>query len=188
MVNGQKVKLSDAERRERRREYHRKYREANREKIRAYQHKWYEDNRDELLDRQREYYGSNNERQRERRRKYREFNLDKERERHRKYREANAERIREYSRNHYESNYEKYRERKLFRKYGLTSQEVRDLDKLQAGLCAICGKRETLLVDHDHVTGRVRGLLCNPCNKMLGFAKDMPSTLRSGADYIDSHK
>lgn len=67
------------------------------------------------------------------------------------------------------------RDRKLRRRYGLG---LRDRDALlagQGGGCAICGKqdgegrRHRLHVDHDHATGRVRGLLCYHCNAGLGF-------------------
>ena len=43
------------------------------------------------------------------------------------------------------------------------------------------------LVDHDHETGKVRGLLCNGCNIAIGYAKDSPETLRRMAAYIEGH-
>lgn len=73
----------------------------------------------------------------------------------------------------------------LKRKY-LDFDEVLRLkmEKAQGGRCAICRKRRTLVVDHDHVTRRVRGLLCLNCNVMLGHAKDDPKILTAGAAYL----
>ena len=59
----------------------------------------------------------------------------------------------------------------------------------QNGECAICHTAEPGLkgwaVDHDHVTGRVRGILCNHCNFGIGHMKDDASILRSAADYLE---
>lgn len=58
--------------------------------------------------------------------------------------------------------------------------------------CAICGekepKRKTFDIDHDHETGKVIGLLCTRCNMMLGYSKDNPENLISGAKYLLSRK
>ncbi len=63
-------------------------------------------------------------------------------------------------------------------KYGITEEEFQKLLTLQGGVCACCGRPEisiqynklrSLSVDHDHRTGRVRGLLCSKCNTALGL-------------------
>ncbi len=56
--------------------------------------------------------------------------------------------------------------------------------------CAICrqkqnGSREWLCVDHDHTTGVIRGLLCDPCNKALGLFADDPIRLQAAKEYLD---
>lgn len=66
--------------------------------------------------------------------------------------------------------------------YGITVDEYEMMLRAQGGVCAICGREEShrsrtgvvrrLTVDHDHSTGRVRGLLCHSCNVMLGFLRD----------------
>lgn len=68
--------------------------------------------------------------------------------------------------------------------YGLTVGEADALVNRYSGRCYICSEpgRD---VDHDHVTGKVRGFLCNPCNRMLGSAYDDPGILRSGATYLE---
>lgn len=80
------------------------------------------------------------------------------------------------------------RSRNLQTKYNLTDSEYNALLQDQGGSCLIC--RDTagsrmLAVDHEHDTGRVRGLLCSPCNTALGLFKDSPELLRLAADYLE---
>jgi hypothetical protein len=58
--------------------------------------------------------------------------------------------------------------------------------KAQGYKCKLCGKEDhRLVIDHDHLTGRIRGMLCNRCNLMLGFAKDNdPEIFRKAIDYL----
>jgi hypothetical protein len=64
----------------------------------------------------------------------------------------------------------------LKKKYGLTPNQFEQMFIDQAGRCGICNenmvKGQLTHVDHDHVTGRVRGLLCNLCNTKLGWYED----------------
>ena len=50
--------------------------------------------------------------------------------------------------------------------------------------CVICGAAETLVVDHDHKTGKIRGMLCNHCNRGLGHFRDDPMLLEFAAQYL----
>lgn len=62
-------------------------------------------------------------------------------------------------------------ERALVRKYGMKEGEYAEMLARQGGVCALCGKRPgrtRLAVDHDHATGRIRGLLHPRCNRALG--------------------
>ena len=57
----------------------------------------------------------------------------------------------------------------------------------QKGLCAICKKSEPLVADHKHaVPPSKRALLCNGCNRGLGFFLDNPDTCRAAADYLEA--
>jgi len=76
----------------------------------------------------------------------------------------------------------KYRFRK---EYGLTIAQRDALVRAQCGACAVCGTTAAnLVVDHDHDTGAVRGMLCSHCNTGLGFFRDSPAALRAAIDYL----
>ncbi len=73
--------------------------------------------------------------------------------------------------------------------YGITLEDYERLLAAQGGVCAICGapspgpKETNFHVDHDHVTGRLRGLLCECCNIGIGYF-DSPDHLGKAADYL----
>lgn len=72
---------------------------------------------------------------------------------------------------------------------GATLATYFDLVREQSGRCGICDRERTnrdLCVDHDHVSGVVRGLLCDLCNTAIGKMQDDPSLLRKAALYIES--
>jgi hypothetical protein len=69
------------------------------------------------------------------------------------------------------------------KKYGINADQYRAMLEHQEGRCAICKSKDTgsvrgWHVDHCHRTGKVRGLLCHPCNLLLGHAKDSIDTLQ----------
>lgn len=65
-----------------------------------------------------------------------------------------------------------------------TIDEVQAVAEMQGWRCAICNEKLKLHVDHDHVTGRFRGLLCNQCNLGLGQFKDDPVRLQAAINYL----
>lgn len=77
--------------------------------------------------------------------------------------------------------------RKYEREYGITHDKFLAMLDAQGGVCAICkngnGKR-AMNVDHDHATGAVRGLLCDRCNPMLGYARDDIAVLQTAIEYL----
>jgi hypothetical protein len=80
---------------------------------------------------------------------------------------------------------------KLQRKYGLTVADYEALLVAQSGRCAICRKKPEkvrLAVDHDHVTGKVRGLLCTCCNTALGKFNDDVNLFQTAIDYLERAK
>ena len=141
-------------------EYHRAWRAANPEKVRAA--------------RQRHRAGQDVEKRREQVARY---NADRV-EYKRQWSEDNAERIQARA-----------RARRIEAKYGLTSEAWNDLFESQDRRCALCKTHKPggagWATDHDHQTGQVRGILCNPCNLAIGLMADDPERLRAAADYLE---
>jgi len=90
------------------------------------------------------------------------------------------------------------KDRKLKYMYGISYTEYSAMLKAQNGVCDICkgketitnnksGKLQKLCVDHDHVTGKVRALLCTACNKGLGLLLDDPVRVLAAYEYIVKH-
>lgn len=83
-------------------------------------------------------------------------------------------------------------------KYGITWEQFEEMKITQRGKCAICGqvqrkvngvslKVTDLCVDHCHTTNRVRGLLCDHCNRAIGLLQDDPAIIRRAAEYLERH-
>ena len=96
-----------------------------------------------------------------------------------KYRLANQDEIREY---HYQN------------RYGISLEQYEEKLKEQDYSCAICGSKHTsndrmkrLVVDHNHNTGEVRGLLCHACNVAIGAAKEQEDILMACISYLRSY-
>lgn len=88
------------------------------------------------------------------------------------------------------------KDKRLRKKYRISLREYKEMLLSQDGCCAICGSEEviairrktfSLAVDHDHKTGKVRGILCHGCNRALGHMKDDPEILRAAADYLEKN-
>lgn len=76
------------------------------------------------------------------------------------------------------------RERCYQRRYGISRQVYLDMIDEQDGRCAICGKEANLVLDHCHETGRIRGLLCRPCNKALHWI-ERPEWMKAALSYLN---
>jgi dCMP deaminase len=79
---------------------------------------------------------------------------------------------------------------RLKKYYNFSSEGYNELLTLQDGVCAICKEAthgdnsEYLCIDHDHKTGKVRGLLCDKCNRSIGSLRDNPKLLNNAALYL----
>lgn len=69
-------------------------------------------------------------------------------------------------------------------RYKISESDLLTLISNQKDLCAICKKKTKLVVDHDHKTDRVRGLLCTRCNLVLGQCGDDPQLLTELVKYL----
>ena len=100
---------------------------------------------------------------------------------------------RKYAKSYAEKNKGLMRERQLKHKYGLTTAEYEAKLESQGGVCQICKRppsensSKKFPVDHDHKTGKIRDILCQSCNHMLGNAKDNPNILQNAIFYLAQH-
>ena len=99
-----------------------------------------------------------------------------------------------YAREEYKKDPLKQKDSSYRRQYNITLNDYDEMRKAQNYCCAICGihedlaTRSALHVDHDHKTGKVRGLLCLFCNTVLGKVHDSAETLQKMIEYLDEHK
>lgn len=113
---------------------------------------------------------------------------------HKKFSSKNPEIIKKRNKKQYKSNIEKRNDYRLKYTYGITLKEYDSLYIKQGGVCDICKQPEStrtesgllkkLSVDHDHDTGKNRGLLCGNCNIGLGKFKDSVLFLESAKQYL----
>jgi len=129
--------------------------------------------------------------QKEWRELHKEYCKAKQKEYYKKYYQERRDKIlaekKEYGRLHPEEG----RRGKYFRRYGIYLEEYNQMVIKQGGCCAICGVNELelkrhLFVDHDHKTGKIRGLLCQTCNNVLGYSYDCIDILQKAILYLKS--
>lgn len=142
-------------------------------KKRLREQKWRDENREHVRARARRRHAANPEKGRARARAYYRANKDMVKKYTRKYALANPDKVRAYNLKHL---------------FGLSVVAFQDLVRQQGGTCAGClaqlPPHMRACVDHDHQTGRVRGLLCQGCNIALGRVHDVPETLERLAAYL----
>lgn len=82
------------------------------------------------------------------------------------------------------------RSQHLKRKYNITLEEYDVMFEQQGKVCALCNQvnqSKYWHLDHDHLTGKVRGILCHHCNLILGNARDNIETLKLAIGYLERH-
>lgn len=159
------------------------YKQNNKHKIDAYQKEYRQKNKEYFRQKSKEYYQLNKEKLKEDKARYRENNKEKIKAQQIEYRKNNPEKIRNHD---------------LKSNHSITLEEYNKMLDEQKGVCAICFKKETdkesskkiksLAVDHDHKTGKIRGLLCSRCNKAIGLFRDNLETLQSAFKYLKRNK
>ena len=148
-------------------EYMKKWRERNKEKIVLYNKEWKKLNKEHVYNYDKQYKEKN------RKKINNNGNISAK---NRRLRNPNKTR-------------EKYKRAWLKNRYGITLETYNEILKTQNYLCGICNLHESnfkrsLAVDHCHITGKVRGLLCGNCNKGLGLLKDSPKIIKSCIKYL----
>lgn len=145
-------------------EHRRKYREENPDKGKKY----YEEHKEKIADQAKKRRAAHPEIFSEKRHKYREKNLDKIRSQIRK---------------------------NQIEKYGMKKEDYDRMNLQQKGKCALCGKNNTkkgkiiaLGIDHNHKTGKIRKLLCNRCNILLGMIHEDVNLLPIIQKYLSKNK
>lgn len=128
----------------------------------------------------------------ERLRRRREELWPRELARLKRWQKANPDKVRVYARRH-----------NLKKNYGITLEDYDAMLAEQGGVCALCrkdrkGEGDTgrhaeyggrhMAIDHNHVTGKIRGILCHRCNRMLGHVKEDVEVFRRAIEYLEKHK
>ena len=128
-----------------------KYRLENKGKIRSISRKSYHKNKRKYKNRIKAYHH-----------KYYIENKDRLRKQNHEYYLEHKDEAREYSKKYHLKN-----------KYDLSIEEWTKLCNRQKGVCAICHRKTKLVIDHNHKTGKIRGILCIHCNMLLGIVEKL---------------
>lgn len=175
-------------------EYNKKYYEEHKEEERARCLKWYHENKEKLDKKALKtyhdaYYQANKENWPKRTKEQQDQYNAARREKYASdetYRELQKQLVKEYWRSN-----PRVRKNQRLRQYNITVDEYEDLLDAHGHKCAICGYSDKSkpkffpLVDHDHESGKVRGILCSNCNMAIGKMKDNPELLRKAAKYLE---
>jgi ATP-dependent Lon protease len=138
---------------------------------------YYLKNREKIIKRRKELYPKYKEQRNKRRREYYPNIKEKQNKRDIEYYNNNKEKKKLYRIKH-----------SLKYKYNLTVNDFNELLQLQFNKCGICEKDlmdEKKCIDHDHITGKIRGILCDYCNKGLGMLWDTHSSLLKAVKYLE---
>lgn len=145
-------------------EYHKKDYKKNKQKIDYANKQYYQNHKDEITDYKKEWYDLN-----------KDITLARQSSKYKKLTK------------------EQRMNRGLKSNYGITINDYNKMFDEQNGCCAICGKHQSefskaLHVDHDHITGKIRGLLCQKCNHGIGLFNDSVELLRIAASYLEKEQ
>lgn len=142
-------------------EYHKNEYKNNKNKIDARNKEYYEDNKNKIITYKNTWYNNHKDKT-----------------------------LKEQKKKYNSLTYEQRRERGLRLNYNITIDDYNMMFESQKGCCAICGRHQSeekkaLHVDHDHETGKIRGLLCQKCNHGIGLFNDNPELLRKAAQFLE---
>jgi hypothetical protein len=161
----------------------------NRKKVRnEYMKEWRRKNKDRINQKTREVRAANrdewNKKQLER------YYNNKNKEKNKSYYQINKEQIQQIKQKLKRTQKNNH----LLRFYNITIEQYEQMLYEQDNKCYICEelaedtRKKSLNVDHDHITGKVRKLLCGNCNTSLGLAKENEVILQKMINYLNEHK
>jgi len=138
---------------------------------------YFQEHKEEARQRQKLYHAKNHDKLLKYSQEYRSTHKKEMASHSKKYKKNNPEYVKEYQLN------------ALLNRYKITQEKYDSMYEEQNYCCAICGVNEKTLnkklcVDHDHKSGKVRGLLCNNCNFAIGAMKDDPTILENAIAYL----
>jgi hypothetical protein len=147
-----------------------------------YSKQYYKTHKEEIKKRSKEYYNSHKEEKKDYQRKYHHNNIE-DRKIYKK----------KYDANNKEKSHKRFRNFDLKRKFGITVEQYKLMFDKQEGKCNICERHQNefkraLAVDHDHKTGRIRGLLCYKCNQGLGHFNDDINLLLKAIEHLKNNE
>lgn len=157
----------------------------------AHHKAWYQKNKAKKNAANKAWYGKNSERVNKASAEWAKENRERKTIAARKWREENAESYGIWDRAYYMENKEKRFSLKLSRVYGITLDQYKAMLAAQDGKCALghdIGPGSNICVDHDHATGRVRGLLCTKHNAAIGMLGDSHDGVRAALEYLERHE
>lgn len=144
------------------------------------------------------YYQKHKKRLKLLRKEYDRINSEHIKKLRRKRYKQDPEKYKERSRKYQKSHIQEKKEYDLKRKFGITQEEYNKILKDQNSVCFLCLNVETrkhkntitqrLSIDHDHKTGKIRGLLCNNCNRGIGLLQDNSEILKRAVFYLERSK
>jgi len=139
----------------------------------------------------RELNAKNPERARNAVKKWQADNKDWVKNNHKKWRDNNKEKLKGYFKKGLARDPDSFENTRLKYEYGITLEQRNQMLIDQRGFCAICGEKpdkgKKLCVDHNHETGKTRGLLCRTCNAAIGFFNESKEVVIKAVKYLEKY-
>ncbi len=152
-------------------------------------------NKEQAKIKSREWRKNNREKHRSYSLKYQKDHKKETNQKNQNWKNKNREKVKEQGRKRHKQNPKLQRNASLKYNYGITYDQYEEMSKKQNHSCAICKRTrkklgKKLAVDHNHITGKIRALLCITCNLAIGYLFTDKNTdiIKSALNYCEKHK